>query len=84
MPITILRFFTVYGERGRPDMAPYLFTKLVLEGKTITRFGDGSTSRDYTYIDDVVEGIMKAIDNPFAYEIINLGNIFNFKPAIAA
>ncbi|MBU1322569.1 GDP-mannose 4,6-dehydratase [Patescibacteria group bacterium] len=73
-PITVLRFFTVYGPKGRPDMAPYLFTKRVLEGKTITRFGDGSTSRDYTYIEDIVEGIIKAIDHPLAYEIINLGN----------
>ncbi|MDZ7587504.1 MAG: NAD-dependent epimerase/dehydratase family protein, partial [Patescibacteria group bacterium] len=73
-PITVLRFFTVYGPKGRPDMAPYLFTKQILEGKTITRFGDGSTSRDYTYIDDIVEGIIAAIDRPQVYEIINLGN----------
>ncbi len=73
-PITVLRFFTVYGPKGRPDMAPYLFTKRILEGKTITRFGDGSTSRDYTYIDDIVEGIIAAVNKPQAYEIINLGN----------
>ncbi len=73
-PVTVLRFFTVYGPKGRPDMAPYLFTKRILEGQTITRFGDGSTSRDYTYIDDIVEGIIAAINRPLAYEIINLGN----------
>lgn len=73
-PVTVLRFFTVYGSKGRPDMAPYLFSKQILEGQTITRFGDGSTSRDYTYIDDIVEGIIAAVNKPFAYEIINLGN----------
>ena len=72
--MTVLRFFTVYGPKGRPDMAPYLFTKKVLENTPITRFGDGSTSRDYTYIDDIVEGIVKSIEKPFEFEIINLGN----------
>lgn len=71
---TILRFFTVYGERGRPDMAPYLFTKAVLAHEPITRYGDGETSRDYTYISDVIAGIMAAIAKPFPFEIINLGN----------
>lgn len=74
MKMTILRFFTVYGPKGRPDMAPYLFTKNILTGKTITRYGDGSSSRDYTYIDDIVDGLIKAINRPLAYEIINLGN----------
>lgn len=74
LPITILRFFTVYGERGRPDMAPYLFTEAILQGKPIKKFGDGSTSRDYTYIDDIIVGIMAAIQQPFDFEIINLGN----------
>jgi len=73
-PVTVLRFFTVYGPKGRPDMAPYLFTKQILEDQTIVRFGDGSTSRDYTYVDDIVEGIIKAINQPLAFEIINLGN----------
>jgi len=72
--VTVLRFFTVYGERGRPDMAPYLFTKAVLTHQPITRYGDGSTSRDYTYVTDIVAGIMLAIANPFPFEIINLGN----------
>jgi len=72
--MTILRFFTVYGPKGRPDMAPYLFTKALMEDKTITKFGDGSSSRDYTYIDDIIKGIVKAVEKPFDLEIINLGN----------
>src|SRR3989344_4433819 len=71
---TILRFFTVYGPRGRPDMAPAIFTKAILSGKPVNQFGDGSTSRDYTYIDDIVDGIAKSIENEFYFEIINLGN----------
>lgn len=71
---TVLRLFTVYGERGRPDMAPALFTGAILAASTIKQFGDGSSSRDYTYIGDAVEGIIKAINHPFDFEIINLGN----------
>ncbi|MFA6474989.1 MAG: NAD-dependent epimerase/dehydratase family protein [Patescibacteria group bacterium] len=74
LPTTILRFFTVYGERGRPDMAPYLFTEAVLNHKPIHKFGDGTTSRDYTYIQDIISGIMAAINHPLDFEIINLGN----------
>ena len=70
----ILRLFTVYGPRGRPDMAPALFTKAILSDKPINQFGDGSTSRDYTYIDDIVDGIAKTLDKNFDFEIINLGN----------
>lgn len=73
-PTTVLRFFTVYGPNGRPDMAPYLFTQAILEGKTITRYGDGSTKRDYTYIDDIINGVVAAINHPRPFEIINLGN----------
>jgi UDP-glucuronate 4-epimerase len=72
--MTCLRFFTVYGPKGRPDMAPYLFTKAILNGDIIKQFGDGSTKRDYTYVDDICEGVAKAIDKQFDYEIINLGN----------
>lgn len=73
-----LRFFTVYGPRQRPDLAIYKFTKLIYEGKPIPVFGDGTTRRDYTYIDDIVNGISGAIkltENAFSplYEIINLG-----------
>jgi len=70
----ILRFFTVYGPRGRPDMAPALFTKAILNGQTLTQFGDGNSSRDYTYIDDIIDGLVKAIEKNFDFEIINLGN----------
>jgi UDP-glucuronate 4-epimerase len=72
--LTALRFFTVYGPRGRPDMAPYLFTEAVFKGSELKMYGDGSSSRDYTYIDDIVQGIVAAIDRPLGYQIINLGN----------
>ncbi len=74
LPVTCLRFFTVYGPRGRPDMAPYLFTERVLAGEPIQMFGGGSTSRDYTYIDDIVTGIIAALDVGLPFEIVNLGN----------
>lgn len=74
LSITCLRFFTVYGPSGRPDMAPLMFTKAIDAGATIKRFGDGSSMRDYTFIDDIVSGIVSAIDEPFDFEIINLGN----------
>jgi len=70
-----LRFFTVYGPRQRPDLAIHKFLKLMSDGKEITLYGDGSTRRDYTYIDDIVDGIMAAIDyKDSMYEVINLGN----------
>lgn len=72
--IYCLRFFTVYGPRQRPEMAIHKFTRQLYSGKSITVFGDGSTSRDYTYIDDVVNGIINCIDRVNGYEIINLGN----------
>lgn len=72
--ITCLRFFTVYGHSGRPDMAPYLFTDAIYKGEPIRRFGDGTTKRDYTYVSDIVDGVMSAIKKPLGYEIINLGN----------
>ncbi|MEK9147090.1 MAG: GDP-mannose 4,6-dehydratase [Patescibacteria group bacterium] len=71
---TILRFFTVYGERGRPDMAPALFCEAILKGESIKQFGNGESSRDYTYIDDIVEGVVQVLDKRFDCEIINLGN----------
>ena len=61
---TGLRFFTVYGPWGRPDMALFLFTKAALEGKTIDVFNNGEMLRDFTYIDDIVEGVIRVIDNP--------------------
>ena len=78
---TGLRFFTVYGPWGRPDMALYLFVKAALEGKTIDVFNNGEMLRDFTYIDDIVEGIVRVIDNPRQsskdtppYKIYNIGN----------
>jgi UDP-glucuronate 4-epimerase len=74
MNINIIRPFTIYGPRGRPDMAPFLFPMWIEQGKPIKKFGDGSTMRDYTYIDDFVKGFISAIDTPLGYEIFNLGN----------
>jgi hypothetical protein len=66
---TGLRFFTVYGPRGRPDMAPFKFIERVYNGIPIQQYGDGNTSRDYTYIDDIVEGVVAAIDTPLGCEV---------------
>jgi UDP-glucuronate 4-epimerase len=74
LPITLLRFFTVYGPWGRPDMMPVIFGRNILEGKLIQVFGDGSSKRDYTYIDDLTNGILSAVDTPQPYRIYNLGN----------
>ena len=73
MDIGVLRFFTVYGPRQRPDLAIYKFCKLIAAGKPIPVFGDGSTSRDYTYVDDTVDGVIAATNRELGYEIINLG-----------
>lgn len=69
-----LRFFTVYGPNGRPDMAPYLFTEAILTGKPIKKFGNGETKRDYTYIDDIVSGVVASLKLESQFEVINLGN----------
>jgi UDP-glucuronate 4-epimerase len=71
--VTMLRFFTVYGPRQRPDMAIRMFVQNLIEGKPIPMFGDGSTRRDYTYIDDIIDGVVRCVDRPFRYEIFNLG-----------
>jgi len=71
--VTALRFFTVYGPRGRPDMAPFKFIDHVWRGHTLQQFGDGTSSRDYTYIDDIVNGVVRSIDTPTPYQILNLG-----------
>jgi UDP-glucuronate 4-epimerase len=69
-----LRFFTVYGPRQRPDLAIHKFAKLISEGKPIPVFGDGTSRRDYTYIDDIIDGVVAAIDyDQSPYEVINLG-----------
>ena len=71
--VTMLRFFTVYGPRQRPDMAIHMFTRLITEGKPVPMFGDGTTRRDYTFIDDIVDGLVACVDKPFQYEIFNFG-----------
>jgi UDP-glucuronate 4-epimerase len=71
---TGLRFFTVYGPWGRPDMALFLFTKAILEEKPMDVFNYGKMKRDFTYIDDIVAGLLACLDKPFGYEIFNLGN----------
>jgi UDP-glucuronate 4-epimerase len=90
IPVTGLRFFTVYGPWGRPDMAPILFTKAILEGLPIDVFNNGNMERDFTYIDDIVQGLVRVIDRPpkadpawngadpgsskAPYKIYNIGN----------
>lgn len=70
-----LRFFTVFGPRQRPDLAIYKFARLMLAGHPIPFYGDGSTRRDYTYIDDIIQGVRAAMDyEATSYEVINLGN----------
>ena len=71
-----LRFFTVYGPKGRPDMAPYKFLQSIMNGSPLTQYGSGTSRRDYTYIDDIVDGIISALDNKknLGCEVINLGN----------
>jgi UDP-glucuronate 4-epimerase len=73
MDITCLRFFTVYGARQRPDLAIHKFARLILAGKSIPVFGDGSMMRDHTYIDDIIAGVVAAIDHCGGYKIYNLG-----------
>ncbi|MBF0122073.1 MAG: SDR family NAD(P)-dependent oxidoreductase [Candidatus Omnitrophica bacterium] len=70
--VTIVRYFTVYGPAGRPDMSVFIFTKMIDEGKPMDVFGDGSQSRDFTYVDDIARGTIKAIKN-VGFKIINLG-----------
>lgn len=73
MDVVMLRFFTVYGRRQRPDLAIYKFAKLITAGKPIPVFGDGSTARDYTFVADILDGIMACTQKEFGYEIFNLG-----------
>ena len=74
LPVFCLRFFTVYGPRLRPDLAIHKFTRLILEDKPIPFFGDGNTARDYTYVDDICDGILAALHRCDRYRIYNLGN----------
>jgi UDP-glucuronate 4-epimerase len=73
MNVVALRFFTVYGPRQRPEMAIRKFTRRILEGEGIELYGDGSSRRDYTYIDDIVSGVLGAMDAPPGYRVYNLG-----------
>ena len=73
-PIVALRFFTVYGPRQRPDLAIHKFVRLIDNGEPITMYGDGTSRRDYTYVTDIVEGVMAALESDLQFEIINLGN----------
>jgi len=74
IPLTGLRYFTVYGPWGRPDMALFLFTKAILGGRPIDIYNFGKMKRDFTYIDDIVDGTISALNRPFKYIIFNLGN----------
>jgi UDP-glucuronate 4-epimerase len=74
MNINVVRPFTVYGPRGRPDMVMWIFLENALKGEPIPKFGDGTAQRDYTYIADFVQGFVAALDKPLGYEIFNIGN----------
>jgi UDP-glucuronate 4-epimerase len=73
LDVAMLRFFTVYGPRQRPDLAIHKFTRLIHGGKPIPVYGDGSTARDHTYISDILEGIIACTRHEFGFEIFNLG-----------
>jgi UDP-glucuronate 4-epimerase len=77
MGVVCLRFFTVYGPRQRPDLAIHKFARLMAAGRPVPLFGDGSTERDYTYVDDIVDGVEAAVryavEHPGAFELVNLG-----------
>lgn len=74
IPISCLRFFTVYGPRQRPEMAIHKFTRLIDKGEKIPVYGDGTSKRDYTFIDDIINGVMASIEKKFRFEVFNLGN----------
>lgn len=73
MHFTALRFFSVYGPRARPDMMPFMVTDRIARGDTITLFNAGNMKRDWTFVDDIVAGVVGAIDHPVGYQVINLG-----------
>jgi UDP-glucuronate 4-epimerase len=74
LPATGLRYFTVYGPWGRPDMSPMLFAKAIMDGRPIQVFNHGDMQRDFTYIDDIVEGTLRVLDRPARYAVFNIGN----------
>ncbi len=69
----MLRFFTVYGPRQRPDLAIHKFARLIAAGRPVPFFGDGTTARDYTYITDTVDGVMACTNKEFGFDLFNLG-----------
>jgi UDP-glucuronate 4-epimerase len=73
MDVALLRFFTVYGPRQRPDLAIHKFTRLIEAGRPVPVFGDGSSARDYTFVNDTIDGIMACTEKEFGFQIINLG-----------
>ena len=73
MNFTALRFFSVYGPKGRPDMMPFMVTDRIVKGEEIKLFDAGQMKRDWTYVDDIVSGIIAALERPLGYEIVNLG-----------
>jgi UDP-glucuronate 4-epimerase len=73
LDVVMLRFFTVYGPRQRPDLAVHKFARLISRGKPIPVFGDGSTARDYTYVSDTIDGVIAVTQKEFGWEIFNLG-----------
>jgi UDP-glucuronate 4-epimerase len=74
LPVTGLRLFTAYGPRNRPDLAVAKFARLIARGLPVPMFGDGTSRRDYTFVDDIVDGIVRAIDRCTSYHLYNLGN----------
>jgi len=72
--VTGLRYFTVYGPWGRPDMSAFLFARAILDDKPIQVFNHGDMQRDFTYVDDIVEGTLRVLDKPSRYAIFNIGN----------
>lgn len=73
MPVTMLRLFTAYGARCRPDLAVHKFSRLMVNGQPIPVYGNGRARRDFTYVNDLVEGLVKAVERPRGFEVINLG-----------
>jgi UDP-glucuronate 4-epimerase len=73
LDVACLRFFTVFGPRQRPEMAIHKFTRLLASGRVVEQYGDGSSARDYTYVSDIVEGIVRALDRCAGYDVWNLG-----------
>jgi UDP-glucuronate 4-epimerase len=74
IPMCCIRFFTAYGPRQRPDMAIHKFTKAILEGRPLDMYGDGTSARDYTYVSDIIDGVVAALEADVAFEIVNLGD----------